>query len=248
MLVTPRWLATTVFVVLAFVTAMALGAWQWDRAHQKPRAISIEDERVVPLADVLEQPADLPFPSGLLVRGSGRYATGGFVAQGVDAAGRAQAWAVSPLDLAGREVAVVRGAAKPVPSAPVPDEVVVTGRLQPPAVVTGSGGLTAVELAARGVDPRGYLVLTANNLPHDSGGPKLREAVLSIGRPPASVHEYYRQWFAGDGFPLWAFWENVRTWWEIRELPNVLLVHFESLKRDMPAGMRRMHRIWRNRY
>jgi hypothetical protein len=34
--------------------------------------------------------------------------------------------------------------------------------------------------------PDDILVLTANNLSHDSSGAKLREAVLSIGRPPAS--------------------------------------------------------------
>ena len=43
-----------------------------------------------------------------------------------------------------------------------------------------------------------------------------------------------------DGFPFWPFWENVRSWWAIRELPNVLFVHFESLKRDMAAEMRRI--------
>ena len=41
-----------------------------------------------------------------------------------------------------------------------------------------------------------------------------------------------------DGYPFWSFWENVRTWWEIRHLPNVLFVHFANLKRDMPGQMR----------
>lgn len=59
-----------------------------------------------------------------------------------------------------------------------------------------------------------------------------------ISPPGASVHEYYRQWFAGDGFPLWSFWENIRTWWNIRHLPNVLLVHFNDLKRDLPGSIR----------
>jgi aryl sulfotransferase len=61
-----------------------------------------------------------------------------------------------------------------------------------------------------------------------------------IERPPAAVHEYWRQWMARDGFPFWPFWENVRTWWAIRHLPNVLFVHFASLKRDMPGQMRRI--------
>jgi aryl sulfotransferase len=41
-----------------------------------------------------------------------------------------------------------------------------------------------------------------------------------------------------DGHPFWPFWENVRTWWEIRNLPNVKLVHFADLKNDMPAQIR----------
>jgi aryl sulfotransferase len=61
-----------------------------------------------------------------------------------------------------------------------------------------------------------------------------------IGPPPADIREYWRDWMGDDGYPFWPFWENVRTWWEIRELPNVRLVHFEDLKRDMPGQMRRI--------
>jgi aryl sulfotransferase len=61
-----------------------------------------------------------------------------------------------------------------------------------------------------------------------------------IDPPPADIRQYWRDWMDKDGFPFWPFWENVRSWWEIRELPNVLFVHFESLKRDMQAEMRRI--------
>ena len=31
-------------------------------------------------------------------------------------------------------------------------------------------------------------------------------------KPPSeSVHEFYREWFAWDGYPLWPFWSNVRS-------------------------------------
>ncbi len=59
-------------------------------------------------------------------------------------------------------------------------------------------------------------------------------------RPIDSIHQYYREWFERDGYPLWPFWENIRSWWEIRELPNVLLVHFGELKADMPGEIRRI--------
>lgn len=61
-----------------------------------------------------------------------------------------------------------------------------------------------------------------------------------IGPPPDDVREYWRAWLDQDGHPWWPFWENVRTWWAIRTLPNVLLVHFESLKRDLDGEMRRI--------
>ncbi len=61
-----------------------------------------------------------------------------------------------------------------------------------------------------------------------------------IGPPPADIRQYWRDWMDKNGFPFWPFWENVRSWWAIRELPNVLFVHFESLKRDMQAEMRRI--------
>jgi aryl sulfotransferase len=61
-----------------------------------------------------------------------------------------------------------------------------------------------------------------------------------IGKPPTDVVEYYRQWLDGDGHPFWPFFDNVRSWWEIKHLPNVMLLHFADLKRDMPGGIRRI--------
>ena len=61
-----------------------------------------------------------------------------------------------------------------------------------------------------------------------------------IGRPTDDVREYWHDWLEKDGFPFWSFWDNVRTWWQIRELPNVMLLHFTDLKKDMPGEMRRM--------
>ncbi len=61
-----------------------------------------------------------------------------------------------------------------------------------------------------------------------------------IERPPADIRAYWRDWMDRNGFPWWPFWENARSWWATRTLPNVLLVHFESLKRDMPGEIRRI--------
>ena len=61
-----------------------------------------------------------------------------------------------------------------------------------------------------------------------------------IERPPADIRQYWRDWMDRDGHPFWPFWENIRSWWQIRELPNLMLVHFNDLKRDMPGQMRRI--------
>ncbi len=61
-----------------------------------------------------------------------------------------------------------------------------------------------------------------------------------IGKPPESIRRYFLDWMDRDGHPFWPFWENIRSWWHIRHLPNVLLIHFDALKRDMPGEIRRI--------
>jgi aryl sulfotransferase len=61
-----------------------------------------------------------------------------------------------------------------------------------------------------------------------------------IEKPPADLRQYFREWRDGDGFPFWPFWENVRSWWEVRSLPNVLMLHFADLKRNLSGEIRRI--------
>lgn len=61
-----------------------------------------------------------------------------------------------------------------------------------------------------------------------------------IERPSSSIAQYYHDWLDNDGYPWWPFWENIQSWWAIRDLPNVYLLHYENLKRDMPAEIRRL--------
>lgn len=61
-----------------------------------------------------------------------------------------------------------------------------------------------------------------------------------LGNAPESVLQYFRDWLAKDGYPWWPYWEHVLSWWRIRDLPNVMLVHFADLKADMPAEIRRI--------
>jgi aryl sulfotransferase len=61
-----------------------------------------------------------------------------------------------------------------------------------------------------------------------------------IERPPEDIREYWRDWLARDGYPFWSFWDNIRTWWQIRDLPNVRFVHFSELKQDLPGTIRQI--------
>ena len=51
-------------------------------------------------------------------------------------------------------------------------------------------------------------------------------------RLPEDVRQFFLEWMEADGAPLWSFWENIRTWWDYRHLPNVMLIHFADLKRE----------------
>ncbi len=60
-------------------------------------------------------------------------------------------------------------------------------------------------------------------------------------------HQIWRDWITKgwfswerDGYPFWSLFEHVRSWWEYRDLPNVLFVHFANLKRDLSGEMRRI--------
>ena len=62
----------------------------------------------------------------------------------------------------------------------------------------------------------------------------------AIEMPRDSAVDYFREWMNRDGYPFWPFWENVRSWWQIKDLPNVLFVHFENLKSDLSGEIRRI--------
>ncbi len=60
----------------------------------------------------------------------------------------------------------------------------------------------------------------------------------AIEPPPNDPAVYFREWLEKDGYPFWSFWESVRSWWNVRHLPNVKLVHFNDLKKDLAGEIR----------
>jgi aryl sulfotransferase len=85
----------------------------------------------------------------------------------------------------------------------------------------------------RQMTPHAFQVL--NSIP-DRVGPPLEPACEDPRR-------FFHEWLDGNGYPIWPFWDNVRSWWNVRHLPNVLFVHFDQLKRDLPGQIRRIARF-----
>jgi len=61
-----------------------------------------------------------------------------------------------------------------------------------------------------------------------------------LDRPGKDVVEYFHSWLDRNGYPIWPFFSNIQSWWEIRDRPNVLLLHFNALKADLDSEMRKV--------
>lgn len=83
-----------------------------------------------------------------------------------------------------------------------------------------------------GFTPGAYDLL--DSVPHE--GP-------SFGLPDPDIRRYFNTWLENDGIPWWSFWENIRTWWVLRNQPNVKFVHFADLKADIEDQMRDIARF-----
>lgn len=64
---------------------------------------------------------------------------------------------------------------------------------------------------------------------------------------PADIHEFWRNWISrgwfpweDEGFPFWGNLHHTRTWWEYRELENILFVHFNDLRSNLMGEIRRI--------
>jgi len=76
------------------------------------------------------------------------------------------------------------------------------------------------------------VVRKIDSVPHRTGPP--------LGETPPAILPYFRRWLHGNGCPWWPYWQHVRSWWQIRHLPNVMLLHFAELKANLPAQIRRI--------
>ena len=68
--------------------------------------------------------------------------------------------------------------------------------------------------------------------------------------PPDDIREFWKLWMTrgsypweSDGFPYWSHHHHARSYWDYRHLPNLLFVHYNDLKADLPGEMRRIARF-----
>ncbi len=61
-----------------------------------------------------------------------------------------------------------------------------------------------------------------------------------LGPAGSDPRQYFHDWLDRDGYPLWPFWSHIQSWWDARQLPNVMLLHFNELKADLAFQITRI--------
>jgi aryl sulfotransferase len=57
---------------------------------------------------------------------------------------------------------------------------------------------------------------------------------------PESMQAFFDRWLETDGYGCCDLFDVVRSWWKLRDEPNVLLVHYRRLKEDLRGEIARM--------
>ncbi len=57
---------------------------------------------------------------------------------------------------------------------------------------------------------------------------------------PEDMREFFDRWLSTDGYGCCDLFDVMRSWWQLRGEPNVLLVHYRRLKEDLPGQVRRI--------
>lgn len=60
-----------------------------------------------------------------------------------------------------------------------------------------------------------------------------------VDHGPDDFPSFWDAWLE-TGRPRWEYWRNIASWWQVRELPNVLLVHYSELIKDKPKAASRI--------
>jgi aryl sulfotransferase len=68
-----------------------------------------------------------------------------------------------------------------------------------------------------------------------------------LPRYDGDIHSLWRGWMTrgwfeweSEGYPWWGNMHHVASWWPLRHQPNVMFLHFNDLKADLSAQVRRL--------
>jgi aryl sulfotransferase len=102
-----------------------------------------------------------------------------------------------------------------------------------------------------GRDPRDVFMSLVNHYSNHTPGffEMLNGQPDRVGEPfpeyDGDIHALWRGWIGrgwfaweSDGYPYWSHLHHAKTWWEFRHLPNVRLIHYADLRRDLEGEMR----------
>lgn len=65
-------------------------------------------------------------------------------------------------------------------------------------------------------------------------------AGLPLERPTDDLRAYFHEWVETSAFMGAEFFHVTRGWWDVRDLPNVYLLHYQNLKDDLAGQVRRL--------
>jgi aryl sulfotransferase len=64
---------------------------------------------------------------------------------------------------------------------------------------------------------------------------------------PDDIRDFWHMWITrgwfeweNEGYPFWSNMRHVQTWWDFRQLPNILFVHYNDLLADLENELRRI--------
>ena len=73
------------------------------------------------------------------------------------------------------------------------------------------------------------------------------DGVAPLPKYDGDIHGFFDTWISQgslpwqeDGAPWWSHFHHASTWWELRDKPNVLFVHYNDLLSDLETEMRRV--------
>jgi aryl sulfotransferase len=89
-----------------------------------------------------------------------------------------------------------------------------------------------------------YSNYTPEQYEHFNSGNRLGDPLPQC---PDDIREFWhgwitRGWFAweSEGYPFWSNMHHTQAWWNYRHLPNILLVHYNDLLKDLPGEIQRV--------